>query len=150
EWLSWAESVGRSLGALVGASIVLGKKGLDGPIVHGVSRSPLSNILNPAPIGRWLEARYLAFGQRFQILFLSAEPSADYVTFLAKVFAGAWMIGYLGDVFGYLPTDEQIPQGGYEVEEFLEVFGLNGRWIGRNNETLANLISRFGFSGITN
>ena len=36
--------------------------------------------------------------------------------------------GYLGALFGYLPTAAQIPEGGYEVEGFQPLFGLSGRF----------------------
>jgi hypothetical protein len=37
--------------------------------------------------------------------------------------------GYLGALFGYLPTAAQIPEGGYEVEGFQPLFGLSGRFL---------------------
>jgi hypothetical protein len=36
--------------------------------------------------------------------------------------------GYLGAVFGYLPTAAQVPEGGYEVEGFQPFFGMSGRF----------------------
>ena len=36
--------------------------------------------------------------------------------------------GYLGALFGYLPTAAQIPEGGYEVEGFQPLFGLSGHF----------------------
>jgi hypothetical protein len=35
-------------------------------------------------------------------------------------------VGCVGDVFGYLPTSEMVPQGGYEAQGFLPRFGLGG------------------------
>lgn len=39
------------------------------------------------------------------------------------------LTGYLGAVFGYLPTDEQIPEGGYEVDGFRLPFGFKGKYV---------------------
>ena len=36
--------------------------------------------------------------------------------------------GYLGALFGYLPTAAQVLEGGYEVEGFQPLFGLSGRF----------------------
>ena len=36
--------------------------------------------------------------------------------------------GYLGDVFGYLPTAKQVTEGGYEVNGFQSLFGMSGRF----------------------
>jgi hypothetical protein len=37
-------------------------------------------------------------------------------------------VGYLGSVFGYLPTAAQVAEGGYEVEGFQPLFGLSGHF----------------------
>jgi hypothetical protein len=34
--------------------------------------------------------------------------------------------GYLGALYGYLPTPDQIREGGYEVTGFQSLFGLSG------------------------
>jgi hypothetical protein len=36
--------------------------------------------------------------------------------------------GYLGALYGYLPTPDQIREGGYEVEGFQSLFGLSGHF----------------------
>lgn len=36
--------------------------------------------------------------------------------------------GYVGDVFGYLPIPNQIPEGGYEVDGFRTAFGFQSDW----------------------
>jgi hypothetical protein len=40
--------------------------------------------------------------------------------------------GYLGALFGYLPTAVQIAEGGYEVEGFQPLFGLSGAFDSEN------------------
>ena len=39
--------------------------------------------------------------------------------------------GYLGAVFGYLPTAKQVTEGGYEVNGFQSLFGMSGRFDSR-------------------
>ncbi len=46
--------------------------------------------------------------------------------------------GYVGPVFGHLPTPEQVPQGGYEVDGFRHAFGFEGDW--RNAPDLRRLV----------
>lgn len=60
-----------------------------------------------------------------RIVALSCEPVAD----IAEVFAEDaedLILGYEGDVFGYLPTDALIVEGGYESCRFMDAFGLRG------------------------
>jgi hypothetical protein len=37
-------------------------------------------------------------------------------------------VGYLGALFGYLPTAAQVAEGGYEVDGFQPLFGLSGHF----------------------
>lgn len=43
--------------------------------------------------------------------------------------------GCAGPTFGYLPTDEQIAEGGYESDEFMPFFSVSGNW--KPNVTVA-------------
>lgn len=36
--------------------------------------------------------------------------------------------GCVGPTFGYLPTDKQVAEGGYEVDEFMPFFSISGHW----------------------
>lgn len=38
------------------------------------------------------------------------------------------LTGCVGDVFGYLPSDSQVPEGGYEVEYFRKAFGVKAKY----------------------
>jgi hypothetical protein len=61
------------------------------------------------------------------LLLISAEVCSPYLERLkAHVPRGALMCGYANDVRLYLPVDEQIAEGGYEVEGFFNSFHLNG------------------------
>jgi neutral ceramidase len=62
-----------------------------------------------------------------RIIALSCEP----VTAIAGLVAESdddLVLGYEGDVFGYLPTDAMVAEGGYEPQGFVKIFGLEGRF----------------------
>jgi hypothetical protein len=63
------------------------------------------------------------------LLFLGAEVCSSYLEKIASVTPRHWLrSGYADDVFGYLPTDRQIAEGGYEAADFFFPFGLSGRF----------------------
>lgn len=62
-----------------------------------------------------------------RVIALSCEP----VTAIAGLVSKSdddLVLGYEGDVFGYLPTDAMVAEGGYEAQGFLAPFGLQGRF----------------------
>ena len=80
-----------------------------------------------------LAAQVVRIGEELEIVALSAEPSVEWQRTLDEavpVPSGRIRLyaGYLGALFGYLPTAAQIPQGGYEVEGFQPLFGLSGHF----------------------
>lgn len=73
-----------------------------------------------------------------RIVALSCEP----VTAIARLVAGSeddLVLGYEGDVFGYLPTEAMIAEGGYESRGFLSPFGLEGDFKPGLDEHIAGL-----------
>jgi hypothetical protein len=64
------------------------------------------------------------------VLSMNCEPSHDWVTELGLDHRApdVAVTGYAGEVFGYLPTEKQIRQGGYEVDGFRNAFGFRGDW----------------------
>lgn len=78
-----------------------------------------------------LEAQIVRLGEELEIVALSAEPSVEWQRIFDQTFPvppGRIRLyaGYLGALFGYLPTTSQIPEGGYEVAGFQPFFGLSG------------------------
>lgn len=77
---------------------------------------------------------------------VSAEPSVRYALELAKKNSSInWLLaGYCGDVFGYLPTEIQRKEGGYEGNEYLSRIcsygplrpGLDTLWKSELNEII--------------
>lgn len=89
---------------------------------------PLSDLLeNSGSIKqqagtKTLEITRLAFENDLEVLMISAEVCSTYGDlFGAK---NRWHVGYTNDVVGYLPTTDQILDGGYEPTGSLKVMGL--------------------------
>ncbi len=80
-----------------------------------------------------LTAQIVRIGDELEIVALSAEATVEWQPILDEavpVPSGRIRLyaGYLGALFGYLPTAVQVPEGGYEVEGFQPLFGLSGRF----------------------
>jgi hypothetical protein len=80
-----------------------------------------------------LAVQVLSIGDELEIVAVSAEPSVEWESILDQavpVRSGRIRLyaGYLGALFGYLPTAIQVREGGYEVEGFQPFFGLSGRF----------------------
>jgi len=63
-----------------------------------------------------------------KILGVGAEVNSGWVSQLGydSNVAGQILTGCAGQVFGYLPTNKQIPEGGYEVDGFRKAFEVSG------------------------
>lgn len=64
------------------------------------------------------------------LLGMNCEPSHDWVIQLGFQHdaSNLAVTGYVGQVFGYLPTEEQVNAGGYEVDGFRDAFAFAGKW----------------------
>lgn len=71
----------------------------------------------------------LELNDDLKLAFIGAEPSNRYVARLREICGPATItVGYFQNVFGYLPVEEQLPEGGYEVDGFQYWFGLSGEF----------------------
>lgn len=74
-----------------------------------------------------LRLQRVAFGSCLEMVFISAEVCTPYVALLHQgmrsIFASC-----TGDVFGYLPSESQAIEGGYEGGDFFRAFGLHGHF----------------------
>jgi hypothetical protein len=136
EWEGWAGRVATQIAA-VAAEAAEGPCQLAQSLHTGEASVPLSTLLGPSDHGT-CRACSLAIVGGLELFMMTAEVSAEYACAVERL--GAWPIGVLDDVFGYFPADSQIPQGGYEVDEFRECFGINGRFTGNNDATFAYLL----------
>jgi hypothetical protein len=109
----------------------------------GSARIPLGDFFKGTFPDKMLAAQVVRIGEELEILALSAEPSIEWERILDEAVplrSGRIRLyaGYLGAVFGYLPTAAQVPEGGYEVEGFQPLFGLSGNF---DPETIASSVS---------
>ncbi len=67
---------------------------------------------------------------KLRIIGFSAEVVAEWERIVNNVFPNDILIfaGCFDDVFGYLPTEEMILDGGYEVEGFMQTFNISGKY----------------------
>jgi hypothetical protein len=125
DWKRWAERLGsRVLDLLKG----------DGVPIAGRIESD-SSSLRVSEIGlesdKELRLLEIWLGPDLVVSGLSAEVAVEYVDLLRRLRAPAKVIpvGCVGDVYGYLPVDAMVLEGGYEVQGFVPRFGLKGQFV---------------------
>jgi hypothetical protein len=131
EWGRWSQSLAAGV-----CEIALGTpaRTFSPKSLHTGSASiPLGDFFAGSTPAKTLAAQVIRIGEEFEILALSAEASVGWEHILdgaVPVPSGRLRLyaGYLGALFGYLPTAAQVPEGGYEVEGFQPLFGLSGRF----------------------
>ena len=99
----------------------------------GSAQIPLGDFFEGSSPDKPLAVQVVRIGEELEIVALSAEACVEWQRILDEAVplpAGRIRLyaGYLGALFGYLPTAAQIPEGGYEVEGFQPLFGLSGRF----------------------
>ena len=134
EFGSVTEGVARAwrarLADLVAAAAANGHWTAVSPVLAvGAKRLPLEQLLElqPAPVGRDFSVQFVELGLKYDLLFVNAEVCSPWAR-LERPGRRLVGCGYAGACFGYLPTEEQVEQGGYEAHGFLRPFGWQGRW----------------------
>ena len=94
---------------------------------------PLSAFFNGSAPEKPFTVQALRLGKVLELVAMSAEVTVEWQTILDDALpAGEGRVrlyaGYLGAVYGYLPTPRQIGEGGYEVTGFQRLFGLSGNF----------------------
>jgi hypothetical protein len=76
----------------------------------------------PDPIQVW------SFGQALTLIALGGEVVVDYSIRLKKEFGNrpTWIAGYSNDVFGYVPSQRVLKEGGYEGGGAMIYYGRPG------------------------
>lgn len=87
---------------------------------------PLKNIGLKSHCNEFLSVEMIKFNNIKVFAFLNCEPSYAYHNLFEN---DCTVTGYSSGVFGYLPTDDQIYQGGYEVSGFMPFFGTSGSFV---------------------
>lgn len=84
------------------------------------------SVVSPEP----LSIQCMKVGAELMIVALGAEPVTHYLRAIVDrtgLDGYAFMpVGYINSVFGYLPTENMVADGGYEGGEFFSAFGLEG------------------------
>ncbi|MCA9092607.1 MAG: hypothetical protein KDA68_03915, partial [Planctomycetaceae bacterium] len=107
----------------------------------------LSLIRKSCPLNRIFELRsspreslpiaLLHLNDDLKFVFIGAEPSSQYVPGIRRSCGpNTIAVGYYEDVFGYLPTEDQVPEGGYEVKGFQNSFNMDGDFLPGFEEAL--------------
>lgn len=124
EWESWADSLAQAVHLAVSTP----GTPVAGPAACQVRSMDVSEL--GLRSNRQLVYRQISFGGDLVVCGLSAEVAVEYVGRLRAVLRPGKIIpvGCTDEVFGYLPVDEMIGDGGYEVRGFLRRFGLSGRF----------------------
>lgn len=78
--------------------------------------------------GRWtLELTKLILAQDLALIAMNGEMLVEYGLFIKEKSRQRCLpLGYSNGMVGYIPTGAQIRQGGYEVQESVQYFGLPG------------------------
>lgn len=96
-------------------------------------RVPLSELVQ-GPVGsRSLSLHHIRLSEngesKVNIVGISAEPVVEYVRHIEEALPDCFNlpVGYIDEVYGYLPTSKMAREGGYEVNAFRKSFSLEGK-----------------------
>jgi hypothetical protein len=104
-------------------------------INHKEIKIPLKVIGINNNINNNLRFDLLIFNNNNRFALANCEPSNYYSNLFGE---NCTVSGYANGVFGYLPTDLQIQQGGYEVNGFMKYFGTKGSFVKNIEKILAD------------
>lgn len=125
-WDAWADALAADVLSAdddATSEILAGAK----PMAQPMACLPLGEIFNGTTAAPALTAKTVRIPGVGSIVALSCEP----LTGIAELFRHSdddLVLGYEGDVFGYLPTETVIAEGGYEATRFMRFFGMEGSW----------------------
>jgi hypothetical protein len=130
-WQSWSESLAAAIVRIALAAPETSCSPV--ALATGSAVVPLSAFFDGTTPDKPLTAQVLTLGGDIELVALSAEVTVEWEAILgreAPVRDGVLRLyaGYLGALYGYLPTAEQVREGGYEVEGFQPLFGLSGHF----------------------
>jgi len=131
EWTRWSEDLAAKVVAI--AQAPSGKISSPAMLATGSASIPLGGFFKGLAPDKPLAVQVVMLGDVLELVVLSAEATVEWQAIIDReipVRNGRIRLyaGYLGALFGYLPTAVQIPEGGYEVEGFQRLFGLSGKF----------------------
>lgn len=105
--------------------------------LHGTQYDlPLRQIVGQSDNS--IHFKRVVLSDNFQLLGVSAEVLAEYKHVLEQSGVLSINVGCLAGTRIYLPTDEQVLEGGYEVDGFKDKFGMEGEF----KKDIANKIKK--------
>jgi neutral ceramidase len=125
EWERWADSLAMRVAA---TASVPGARLLTGPIrAHRITR-PLDNFVSGISDERQVAFHRVRLGSELSVVGVSAEVVTEYGALVNSTLGGSVNIpvGYIDEVYGYMPTARMLHEGGYEASWFLQPFALAG------------------------
>lgn len=130
EWARWSQDMAKWVVAIASGSR---SQSTPANLAVGTASTPLKSFFKGATPDKQLDVQVVRIGDALELVALSAEVSVEWQKIIDAKFpvkSGQIRLhtGYLGSMFGYLPTAQQIPEGGYEVEGFQPFFGLSGKF----------------------
>jgi hypothetical protein len=131
EWSRWSDDLAARVVAITQSPS--GKISAPAVLATGSANIPLGGFFAGSAPDKPLAVQIVRLGDAIELVALSAEATVEWREIIDReipVRDGRIRLyaGYLGALFGYLPTAQQIPQGGYEVEGFQPLFGLSGKF----------------------
>lgn len=89
-----------------------------------------------------LSFHWFDLSEGLRVAGISAEPCWEYAHLMERSFPGKtiWPVGYIDSVFGYLPTQSMLSEGGYEVTGFRGAFGIKGEFVANIEEVVSELL----------
>lgn len=130
DWQAWSESLSAELLRIAGGAPIKVCSG--GSVRTSTASVPLNHFFHGSTPEKPLTVHIVRIGEEVEIVALSAEASVEWQEILDAALPTEGRIrlyaGYSGALFGYLPTGQQVTEGGYEVDGFQRLFGLSGQF----------------------
>jgi hypothetical protein len=125
EWESWAASLAARVASIAS---VPSRRPVSGPIRARRVTRPLDGFVLGTSDERQVAFHRVMLGRDLAVVGVAAEVVTEYGALVNSTFDGSVNIpvGYIDEVYGYLPTARMLREGGYEASWFLRPFALEG------------------------
>ncbi|MGK0184006.1 MAG: neutral ceramidase [Halioglobus sp.] len=106
---------------------------------------PLKGCLSEANSKHSLSIYRLSFSKKIEVFGFSAEVMSEYKALIQEMFPQLKIIpvSCVGSVYGYLPTNEIVKEGGYEGGDFFDRFSLRGRYKSEVEQEVRAALAKF-------
>jgi len=141
EWRAWSKALASTVTSAPLAELPLAPK-----LEVARAEMPLADMhQSPAPdfgSRNGLDCALVQLGSALEICVLAGEPVTGIATLLPATEKTRITAGYMGHMFGYLPTSTMLAEGGYEAEGFRPGFSLQGSYKPGLSKLLSGFFSR--------